>query len=213
MMISVRAASRTTERLGSMRVSQLPGRSIFTAAVVLVLTSFIAGGAAPEGWFLAGSNPANYETGVDSAAAYNNMPSAFLKARGETSGFGTLMQNFTAANYVGKRVRLSAFVKSENLTGWAGLWARVDGPGSPPKALAFDNMQGRPIKGTSAWQRYEVVLDVPEAAKGIAIGILLGGGGEMWINGASFEVVDSSVPVTSVETHPTDGPRNLSFVH
>jgi AraC family transcriptional regulator len=26
--------------------------------------------------------------------------------------------------------------------------------------VAFDNMQDRPIKGTTDWQRYEVVLDV-----------------------------------------------------
>jgi hypothetical protein len=195
-----------------MRVWHGLGRYIFGVPVALVVTSCIAGGAAPDGWFLAGSKPANYETGVDSAAAYNNMPSAFLKAKADQDGFGTLMQNFTAANYLGKRVRLSAFVKSENLTRWAGLWARVDGPGSPPKALAFDNMQGRPIKGTSAWQRYEVVLDVPDSAKGIAIGILLEGSGAVWINGASFEVVGLSVPVTSIEPKSSDSPKNLSFV-
>ncbi len=30
-----------------------------------------------------------------------------------------------------------------------------------PKMLAFDNMQDRPIKGASNWQRYAVVLEVP----------------------------------------------------
>jgi hypothetical protein len=48
-------------------------------------------------------------------------------------GFGTLMQDFRAKQYVGKRVRFSAFVKSENVEGWAGLWMRVDkGEGATP---------------------------------------------------------------------------------
>jgi len=36
--------------------------------------------------------------------------------------------------------------------------------------VAFDNMQDRAIKGTTDWRRYEVVLDVPEDATGIAPG-------------------------------------------
>jgi hypothetical protein len=53
---------------------------------------------------------------------------------------------------------------------WAGLWMRVDG--QEPKMLAFDNMQGRPIQGTTAWKRYEVILDVDPQATAIAFGIL-----------------------------------------
>jgi hypothetical protein len=56
-------------------------------------------------------------------------------------GFGTLMQDFRANEYVGKRVRFSAFVKSQDLESWAGLWMRVDqGEGATPQVLAFDNM-------------------------------------------------------------------------
>jgi hypothetical protein len=195
-----------------MSMRQVFSKYVLGVAAFLAATSSIAVGAAPDGWFLAGSKPANYDTGVDPAAAYNNRPSVLLKGKTDEPGFGTLMQSFTAANYLGKRVRFSAFVRSENVTQWAGLWARVDGPGSPPQPLAFDNMQGRPIKGTSAWQLYEVVLDVPDTAKGIAIGILLERSGAVWLNGASFEVVSSAVPVTSMQPKASDGPRNLSFV-
>jgi hypothetical protein len=175
----------------------------------------LAVAAAPDGWFLAGSRPANYETGVDQSTIYNGLPSSFLKAKADQDGFGTLMQSFSAAKYLGQRIRLSGYVKSDSVVRWAGLWARVDGPGSPPKVLAFDNMQGRPVKGTTAWQRYDVVLDVPDTAVGVAIGILLDGPGEVWLNGASFDTVAKSTPVTANQTGLAvpDNPRNLSFTH
>ena len=131
---------------------------------------------APKGWFVAGSKPEEYESGVDaSSAAYNGHASAFLKAKKPVvEGFGTLMQDFRARHYLGKKVRFTAFVKTEGVQGWVGLWMRVD-KGS--EQLAFDNMQDRPIKGTTNWQRYDVVLDVPEDATGIFLGVLLGGSG------------------------------------
>src|SRR5262249_47555318 len=127
----------------------------------------------PKGWFMAGSKPSDYESTMDPANAFGGQPSVYLRSKKpEAEGFGTLMQNFGADKYIRKRVRLSASVKSENVQNWAGLWMRVDGKqlGAP---LGFDNMMDRPIKGTTAWRSYEVVLDVPAEASGVAFGILL----------------------------------------
>jgi len=78
--------------------------------------------------------------------------------------------------------------------------------------VAFDNMQDRAIKGTTDWRLYEVVLDVPEDATGIASGILLTGAGEVWLNGARFEVVGPDVAVTGSKNAKTpDKPVNLDF--
>jgi hypothetical protein len=189
-------------------------KHLLVAGITFAAVTQLAVAASPEGWFVAGSKPANYDTGVDQDASYNGLKSAFLKAKADQEGFGTLMQSFSATNYLGKRVRLSGYVKSEDVTRWAGLWARVDGSGSPPKVLAFDNMQTRPVKGTTAWQRYEVVLDVPDvpdSAVGIALGILLDGPGEVWLNGTEFEIVSSTIPATSNKVAPPDSPRNLNF--
>jgi len=178
-----------------------------TAAIAAV---FAAGAAAPQGWFLAGSKPANYDTGVDREAVYSGKPSAYLKATADQDGFGTLMQIFSPDPYVGKRVRFSGYVKSDNVTRWAGLWMRVDGKNTQ-QPLSFDNMQDRPIKGTTGWKRYEVVLDVPQGATGIALGILLDGPGQVWLNSVAVEVVGPNVPVTGRMANLPDGPRNLGF--
>ena len=80
--------------------------------------------------------------------------------------------------------------------------------------LAFDNMQDRSITGTGDWQRYNVVLDVPRDATGIAFGMLLTGAGEVWLSGLKFEVVGLDVPTTNMTGkvgHAPSEPVNLDF--
>jgi hypothetical protein len=166
--------------------------------------------AAPQGWGLAGSNPTNYETGLDPQASYHGFSSAYLKAKpSAVEGFGTLMQEFSASQYAGKRVRLRASVKAEGVNDWAGLWMRID-KGST--AVSFDNMRDRPIKGTTTWQDYEVILDVPQDATHIAFGILLSKSGSVWLNGVKFESVGLDVPATAKAPRQLpEGPTNLNF--
>ena len=180
----------------------LEGVAVFAACSSVLLA------AVPEGWFLAGSRPSEYDCSIDPGATYNDKPATYLKSKPDikTTGFGTMMQGFDAAQYAGKRVRFSAFVKAEEVKShgvpaWAGLWMRVDGdiPG-PNKTLAFDNMHDgghdRSIKGTKEWKSYSVVLDVPENASKISFGILLSGSGAVWMSGVQVEAVGPEVKVT-----------------
>ena len=38
------------------------------------------------------------------------------------------MQTFKADAFRGERVRMSGYVRSKEVSDWAGLWMRVDGP-------------------------------------------------------------------------------------
>jgi hypothetical protein len=167
---------------------------------------------APSGWFMAGSKPESYRAGVDDAVTRDGQPSAYLTSVvPETGGFGTLMQSINASNYGGKRVRLTASIKSENLGDWAGIWMRVD---RERTMVAFDNMQNRGIKGTQTWSDCDVVLDVPDDATGISFGVLLSGSGKVWVNHVTFEVVGKDIAVTAPnqpkQSLPTS-PVNLNF--
>jgi hypothetical protein len=203
--------------------SRLPGTATLTTStgglcILMLLVSIhlpaqtqsTKNPAVPEGWLLAGSNPGNYETGLDPQASYHGFPSAYLKAKPSAmEGFGTLMQEFSAGQYAGKRVRLRASVKAEEVGDWAGLWMRVD-KGSAP--VSFDNMMDRPIKGTTTWQNYEVILDVPQEATAIAFGILLYKSGSVWLNSVKFESVGLDVPATGkAPKRLPEGPTNLNF--
>ena len=126
--------------------------------------------------------------------------------------FGTIVQSFSAESYLGKRVRMSAFVKADKITSWAGLWMRVDGEGKDKISLSFDNMYTRPIKGTLDWKKYEIVLDIPDESKNITFGILLDGPGQAWVDGFQFEEVSQDVPVTGMPRHSINKePLSLGF--
>jgi hypothetical protein len=81
-------------------------------------------------------------------------------------------------------------------------------------AVAFDNMQDRPITGTTDWQDYAVVLNVSQDATGIFFGVLLTGPGTVWLNGVKVEVVGSDVATTGASAGTKkrrDQPANLDF--
>lgn len=166
------------------------------------------------GWWRAGSNPAGYLVGLDRAVRHRGRASARLSSNGESpTGFGSLMQVSSADDYRGKRVRMSAWVKSDKVVSHSGLWMRVDGPsGDASKPLASDAMQDRGIVGTRDWQKYEIVLDVPTESVDIAFGAHLSGSGTLWIDDVHFEGVDARVPVTKPNpAAPPPRATNLDF--
>jgi hypothetical protein len=163
---------------------------------------------AQGGWHKAGSHPAEYDMGNDTTTAFTGSSSGYIRSiKADAEGFGTYMQTIDAADYRGQRVQLSAYVKSDRVVNWAGVWMRVDGAGT---SIAFDNMQNRPIKGSEDWTQYRIVLDVGHNATAIAFGILLSGQGAVWIDDVALDPVSTEIPVTDMLLK-TKNPRNLDF--
>ena len=182
-------------------------------SIAFLLTGFVAftqTSNIPEGWFKAGSNPGKYEMGLDNQVYHDGKYSAFIQSsESEISGFGTLMQTCSAQGFLGKKVKMTGYMKSENVEDWAGLWLRVDSNDSK-QPLSFDNMQDRPIKGTTDWTKCEIVLDVPENSSTLNFGALLSGTGKIWFDNLSFEVVSDSTESTS-PSQRLETPTNTSF--
>ena len=181
----------------------LPMKAMALCLVGMSLVSFAPAAELPGGWLKHGSD--DYQVGVDTATLHEGRPSGYVRAVAEDPrGFATLMRWVPDPGELrGHRVRLSAWVRSENIDGekaWAGLWFRIDGPwregDSWLPTLGFDNMSDRPIKGTIDWVRVEIVLDVPGEARGVAFGVLLAGSGQVWLDHLKFELVGQDVPVT-----------------
>ena len=206
-----REATRLWERKTLIIVATAAGLALPLAVVrTMAKDQPVRSASAPQGWRLAGSNPENYETGVDSEAKRNGFPIAYLKSKPSTTeGFGTLMQMFSASKYAGQRIRLSASVKADEVKDCAGLWMRVDVNSKP---FALDNMMDRSIKGSVDWHEYQVVLDVPKDATAVAFGILVNKSGMVWLNNVKFEIVETDVPVTAKPFGETQTePVNLNF--
>ena len=98
----------------------------------------------------------------------------------EGGPFGSLTTGTSAQPYRGKRIKYSGHLRSQEAE-VGGLWMRIDrSHDGRVTTLAFDNMQDRPVRGTTDWAEYAVVLDVPDDAHQITFGFLLNGSGTLW---------------------------------
>lgn len=168
----------------------------------------------PQGWIKAGSAPEQYEMTVQPMTAGKTNLSVVLKSKAgaDANKFGTLMQQFQAADYRGQAVRFSASVKARDVSGSGQLWARVDDENG--KVIAFDNMNDRAIKGTTDWTRVEVVLPVVTKAQVISFGTMMQGKGEFAMTDVEISAVPSSTPSTAPQSQvlPIPAkPMNLDF--
>ncbi len=141
----------------------------------------IAANGIPAGWDNFGS--ANYTIAIDSTIKRNGKYAASIEFKEGEANYRAW--SFTIPdNYQGKKITLSGYLKTENVTdGYAGLWMRID------PSIAFDNMENNGVKGTTDWTKFEITLDMnPEKTKQILIGGLLVGKGKMWVDDLSISI-------------------------
>lgn len=168
-------------------------RSLSLAVLVPLIS--LAGEPLPAGWFLADPRGDFAATSLDGRCG--DARAVALESRAPGAGHATVMQLFKAEAFAGKRVRFSAHVSTDLRRGWAGLWMRVDAA-MPRQSFAFDNMQNRPLKGSTECARAEVVLDVPASAVTVAAGAVLDGEGRLELSGVRFEVVPTEIASTNL---------------
>jgi RNA polymerase sigma factor (sigma-70 family) len=189
-------------------IARAPAQAIFTAipagattppdtipAITLDTASF-----APAGDF----NTGLYSNDVDpSTDTPDSLPAGHIKVLSPPilhpfSQRGAV--NFTSSgntfdNFRGKRIRLSAWIKTKNITNWAGLQLGVVGEGN--RLEAYDMMGDRPIHGTNDWKQYSIIEDVPQDMRGLTLSIAIyGGAGEMWFDNLQIQIVPESIPTT-----------------
>lgn len=182
------------------RTAQSPVRRVAlrlaAGGALLVLTS--AQVAPPAGWEPMGWQTEAYEVRLDRGSGRGGTDCVLLRAhpdaRPAEKSFAGVSQKVPAEPYRGRRLRMSAWVRTEDVTGWAGLLLRIDGPGR--EILAVDNMRDRRIRGTSGWNRHEATLEVPEEAEFVVFGIFLRGHGTVRADDFELDLVDPRVEVT-----------------
>jgi hypothetical protein len=167
----------------------------YALLAALATSSLVALAAAPDKlppqWAVTGTAPSKYVGGIDQADGVRG--AKFIRSiTDDEKASAALGQMISAQNYLGQRVRFRGRVRTEDVTGWAGLWLRVDRGGKP---VAFYNSMDKPIKGTTNWQDRSVTLDVPGDADAIVFGVIDSGKGQVWIDSLALETVGSEVPV------------------
>jgi C-terminal processing protease CtpA/Prc len=92
------------------------------------------------------------------------------------SDFSTITKSLEM-DFSGATIELRGFLRTEDVSNFVGLWMREDGETA---ALAFENMQNRQIRGTTAWTEYSISLPVHSEARKLFFGVLLSGTGKAW---------------------------------
>src|SRR5689334_20185631 len=88
-------------------------------AVLLFLFSFDI----PKGWFPAGASTGEYEMGIDPGSGQGGGNAATIKSKKDKAkSWGTLMQDFIPGKFLGKKIKMSAYMKTNNVTTSAAFW-------------------------------------------------------------------------------------------
>ena len=161
-----------------------------------------------EGWFLAGNKAECYKIGLDKSVYKTGGSSAFLESKcKKIEGFGTLAQTSSAEEYLGKKVKMTAWIKSRNVSDFANIWIRADSVGY--KVLSFSSTQTfNPIIGDKDWSKYEVMINVPRESVTINYGIVLSGTGKVWFDDVKLEIIGN---IEDIDKIKYEKPRNLDF--
>ncbi|WP_047551968.1 S41 family peptidase [Psychroserpens sp. Hel_I_66] len=126
-----------------------------------------------KGWTTFGTG--DYKVSFDTSVVKNGKVSGAIESTGANTQFKALAYTIPA-NFGGEKIKLTGYLKTENVNGFAGLWLRID------PQIAFDNMRSRKINGTNDWKKYEIELDLDNRAQQIVFGGLLSGSGKIWID-------------------------------
>lgn len=84
------------------------------------------------------------------------------------------------------QISVSGWIRTEDVSHWAGLWIRADG--ADQTGLAFDNMMRGGPTGTSGWHRYTTTVEAPAATIRASVGVILSGSGSAWFDALEVRV-------------------------
>jgi len=157
------------------------------------------------------------QVGMDPDLRFQDQPVLSIKSAPDvkSSEYGAIWQS--ARNYAGSKVRLSGYLRGSDLQAWGGVFlhsetgrvglfktssaadAAMVSEGMFPQLIGLDKNELLPlgVKAGKDWQAFSIVLQVPADRAELKLGLLLSGGGQVWVSGLKFEQVDASVAETS----------------
>lgn len=159
----------------------------------------------PRGWIAHFASP--YRMGIDLNVKHGGEASVFIERdeQADPQKGVEMSQMIPAKKFQGKRVQLTAYIKSENLTGDAGILLLVNQQSlSDSSMLAFlgiksgttELLNRKGIQGTNDWKPLTITIDVPNDAEFLTISALMRGAGKIWLDDFSIKAVGKDVPVS-----------------
>ena len=150
-------------------------------AIVLALLFFIAAAALAQDDVESALRFEGVQDGetlhFDSVTVRSGGGAVRLERDANSSGSFSTLTKGLPIDFGEKTIELRGFLRTEDVSGYAGLWLRQDGPSG---SLEFDNMQDRGVRGTTGWTEYSIRLPLDEDARELYFGVLIKGEGKVW---------------------------------
>ena len=164
-----------------------------------------------KGWKFISSNPDIYKFELDENVFYSGRKSGLLYSKKGASirEFATIVQKFQARIYLGKQIKMSCYLKTEQLTRCQ-AWLQIND--SYDDVILFNSMDSSALQGKTDWNLYSIILDVPKEGASILFGVQLFGTGKVWADNFSFEEVSEIISGTeSTDRTLSKQQSNLGF--
>ena len=146
-------------------------------------------------WHVATRWPSRYPLVSDSAEARNGRVPMRLgttqpaidgdESDGRGGGFAQVVRVERHLGPLrGRRVQVSAMIRSQDVDGGAGVFAAAGRPHTlgEPQQGDVRTKDEWPVRGTSGWSKYAATLTLPQDTVRLEYGVRLNGGGTLWID-------------------------------
>ena len=148
----------------------------------------------PPGWF---ANPPGTIFN-DDKIVHSGQWSVRIERNAQSPGQFSVISRSIPWEFSGKSIEMRGFVRTEDVTGFAGLWMRQD---SGSEMLSLENMQSQQLKGTHDWTEYKITLPVHPETRTLIFGFLMAGTGKAWAD--DLQILVDGRPVWDLPKTPT----------
>ncbi len=131
-----------------------------------------------------------YDTRMDEATQRDGHPTRLMFSSTAQNGFWFAydQNDRHPEKYHGKKVKMSAWLKTEGVTVPSGITVRIMGPNFQSLTTTPSVRSG--IAGTRDWKKVEVTFTVPENCQDLCTGVRLCGKGKLWVDDIKYEIVE-----------------------
>ena len=148
----------------------------------------------PKAWTKSGTWAGSYTMEIKANEGINESKAIVLESVGkDIYGSGAVIQTINARNYLGKRVKLSAFIRTENVKDFACLILSPQNKIDDFWNNSFNNSEDKKtfLQGSHAFKKIESYLNVSDNAGNLVIGAMIKGEGKIWIDNINLEIIEN----------------------
>ena len=141
------------------------------------------------GWSIEGRAGGAYIAEADGQITREGHPTIRFHPTQDTGGaYGTFMTTLDARALRGRRARATLWVRTQGVTARGDVWIRAQAAESPADGPGLATSITR-LAPNAEFTRYQLMVDVPDDAASVQLGLGLGGPGMLWMDGVTVEAI------------------------